>query len=130
MRGTWTEPSTIIPAVSGAKRFLLNIVQYPGAQLFGPASYVALNPSGIWWAFLWLPGLEDLGTLRRSVCRREERKTGAVMRCCGGLERLWRSMGAKTSLTVTASNQEADRLYQRMGFRGDAAVCGVCLEGF
>lgn len=120
-------------SVSGAKRFLLNIVQYPGCgSFFAPASYVALNTSGD-LAGISLASLvsEDSGHITQICVSPEERKTGS------GYEMLRRSLSAlaahgclKTSLTVTASNQEAIRLYQRMGFRAMRRFAAYVWEGF
>ena len=120
-------------SVSGAKRFLLNIVQYPGCgSFFGPASYVALNTSGE-LVGISLASLvsDDSGHITQICVSPEERGTGA------GYEMLRRSLAAlaehgcrKTSLTVTASNQEAIRLYQRMGFRAMRRFAAYVWEGF
>ncbi|MEO8128440.1 MAG: GNAT family N-acetyltransferase [Bryobacteraceae bacterium] len=120
-------------SVSGAKRFLLNIVQYPGCgSFFGPASYVALNASGE-LVGISLASLvsEDSGHITQICVSPEERKTGT------GYEMLRRSLLSlaehgcrKTSLTVTASNQDAIRLYQRMGFRAMRRFAAYVWEGF
>lgn len=120
-------------SVSGAKRFLLNIVQYPGCgSFFGPASYVVLNPSGE-LVGISLASLvsDDSGHITQICVSPEERRTGS------GYEMLRRSLTSlaehgcrKTSLTVTASNQEAIRLYQRMGFRAMRRFAAYVWEGF
>ena len=120
-------------SVSGAKRFLLNIVQYPGCgSFFGPASYVALNTSGE-LVGISLASLvsDDSGHITQICVSPEERGTGS------GYEMLRRSLTSlsshgcrKTSLTVTASNQEAIRLYQRMGFRAMRRFAAYVWEGF
>jgi ribosomal protein S18 acetylase RimI-like enzyme len=120
-------------SVSGAKRFLLNIVQYPGCgSFFAPASYVALNAAGA------LVGISlaslvstEAGHITQICVSPDERKTGT------GYELMRRSLHSlaahgceKTSLTVTASNQEAIRLYQRMGFRAMRRFAAYVWEGF
>ncbi len=120
-------------SVSGARRFLLNIVQYPGCgSFFAPASNVALNASGE-LVGISLASLvsEDSGHITQVCVSPEERGTGA------GYEMLRRSLTSlaahgciKTSLTVTASNQEAIRLYQRMGFRATRRFAAYVWEGF
>ena len=120
-------------SVSGAKRFLLNIVQYPGCgSFFAPASFVALNTSGE-LVGISLASLvsESSGHVTQICVSPEERGTGT------GYEMLRRSMAAlashgcrKTSLTVTASNQEAIQLYQRMGFRAMRRFAAYVWEGF
>jgi ribosomal protein S18 acetylase RimI-like enzyme len=120
-------------SVSGAKRFLLNIVQYPGCGSFcSPASLVALNRSwdlvGISLASLVSP---EAGHITQICVSPEERNTGT------GYELLRRSLMTlaehgceKTSLTVTASNQTAIRLYQQMGFRAMRRFAAYVWEGF
>ena len=120
-------------SVSGARRFLLNIVQYPGCgSFFAPASNVALNASGE-LVGISLASLvsEDSGHITQICVSPEERGTGA------GYEMLRRSLTSlashgcrKTSLTVTASNREAIRLYQRMGFRATRRFAAYVWEGF
>jgi ribosomal protein S18 acetylase RimI-like enzyme len=120
-------------SVSGAKRFLLNIVQYPGCgSFFGPASYVALNRAGELMG-ISLASLvsDDSGHITQICVSQEERKTGS------GYEMLRLSLKSlaehgcrKTSLTVTACNQEAIRLYQRMGFRAMRRFAAYVWEGF
>lgn len=103
----------------GAERFLRNIVTFPGCGLFQPdASFVALAPSG-----------DVLGCV---IATRVASDTGHIAQLCAsaawlgrglGYEMLRRSMLAlhsggchEVSLTVTESNQQAQRLYARMGF--------------
>lgn len=103
----------------GAERFLRNIVNYPGCGSFQhEASFVALAPSG-----------EVLGCV---IATRVAPETGHIAQLCAangykgrglGYELLRRSMLAlhsggcrEVSLTVTESNQRAQRLYVRMGF--------------
>jgi ribosomal protein S18 acetylase RimI-like enzyme len=117
----------------GAKRFLTNIVQYPGCgSFFEPASVAAEDSSGT------IVGL-SLGSLIAN-------DTGHITQICVspelqgkqiGYELMRRSLLAfheagceKTSLTVTASNTGAIRLYQRMGFRGLRRFGSFVWEGF
>jgi ribosomal protein S18 acetylase RimI-like enzyme len=106
-------------SAAGAQRFLTNIVQYPGCgTFFAPASYVAFD-GGRLGCGLSLASMvaEDAGHITQICVAPERRSTGL------GYELLRRSLlalashGARTvSLTVTASNQPAIRLYERMGF--------------
>lgn len=106
-------------SVRGAEKFLRNIVNYPGCGSFQhEASYVALAPSG-----------EVLGCV---IATRVAQETGHIAQLCAskawvgtglGYELLRRAMVAlhsggcrEVSLTVTESNQQAHRLYARMGF--------------
>ncbi len=105
---------------AGARRFLTNIVQYPGCgSFFGPASYAATDPTtgvlhGISLASLVA---SDVGHITQVCVAPSHKRTGL------GYELLRRSLLAlvahgcrSASLTVTVSNETAIRLYQRMGF--------------
>ncbi len=108
-------------SVAGARRFLMNIVQYPGCgTFFGPASFAAA-------------GAKDHVLCGVSLASRVAGTTGHITQVCVapshkgtglGYELVRRSLlalaanGCRTaSLTVTASNLNAIRLYERMGFR-------------
>jgi ribosomal protein S18 acetylase RimI-like enzyme len=107
-------------SVAGARRFLMNIVQYPGCgTFFAPASFVAFNradrsPCGLCMASMVA---EDVGHVTQVCVTPSHRGTGL------GRELIRRSLAAlathgarEVSLTVTASNSAAIRLYERMGF--------------
>jgi ribosomal protein S18 acetylase RimI-like enzyme len=121
---------------AGARRFLTNIVQYPGCgSFFSPASYLAEEripgpfsggaPSGRKLSEGTLCGLclaslvaDGVGHITQVCVSPEHQATGL------GYELLRRSLlslaarGCRSvSLTVTAANQQAIRLYERMGFR-------------
>ncbi len=104
----------------GARRFLQNIVQFPGCGQFAPeCSWVAVNGMG-----------QMRGLCLSSMVRRQ---TGHIAQIClaqelhglgTGYELLRRGIVAlagigaeEVSLTATASNQHAIRLYDRFGFR-------------
>jgi len=106
-------------SANGARRFLQNIVQYPGCGHFAPAcSWVAVDEAG------HIQGL--------SLATMVSGKSGHIAQIClgqeyqgsgAGYELLRRSMcslaegGAEeVSLTVTASNERAIHLYGRFGF--------------
>ena len=103
----------------GARRFLMNIVQYPGCgTFFGPASYAATDESGVLLG-VSLASLvaADVGHITQVCVAPRHKGTGL------GYELVRRSLRAlaahgcrSASLTVTASNQRAVRLYQQMGF--------------
>ena len=108
-------------SAAGARRFLLNIVQYPGCgNFFQTASFAALDRStghlnGICLSSLVGP---ETGHITQICVTPKVRGTGA------GYELLRRSMMAlaahgcnSASLTVTSANYEAIRLYERVGFR-------------
>ncbi|MBI4893198.1 MAG: GNAT family N-acetyltransferase [Acidobacteria bacterium] len=105
---------------NGARRFLQNIVQYPGCgQFAAECSWVAVNGMG----------------QMRGLCLSSmvHRTTGHIAQIClgpelrglgGGYELLRRGIVAlaeagavEVSLTATSSNQPAIRLYERFGLR-------------
>jgi ribosomal protein S18 acetylase RimI-like enzyme len=107
-------------SVGGARRFLHNIIQYPGCgAFFRPGSYVALDRGsaetiGISLASLVAP---DVGHITQ-VCVAPDHQGARI-----GYEMLRRSLTAlrragcrKATLTVTAANRGAVGLYERMGF--------------
>jgi len=111
----------------GARRFLNNIVQYPGCgTFFAPASYAASDSRGALCG-ISLTSLvaSDTGHITQVCVAPSHRGTGV------GYALLRRSLLAlavhgcqRVSLTVTAANASAVRLYDQMGFterRGFAA---------
>jgi ribosomal protein S18 acetylase RimI-like enzyme len=105
--------------VAGARRFLMNIVQYPGCGTFyAPASWAAVSHgelAGVSLASLVAP---DIGHITQVCVSPGHRGTGL------GYELVRQSLmslaahGCKSvTLTVTQSNQTAVRLYERMGFQ-------------
>lgn len=104
-----------------ARRFLSNVVHYPGCgSFFPPASLVAIDPASGRLVGLSLSSLvaAQVGHITQICTAPEVRGQGV------GYELLRRSMAIlarercrKVSLTVTASNHEAVRLYERTGFR-------------
>jgi ribosomal protein S18 acetylase RimI-like enzyme len=107
-------------SAGGARRFLMNIVQYPGCgTFFGPASFAATDPRGRSLCGVSLASLvaHDVGHITQVCVLPSHRGSGL------GYELVRRSLVALAehgcrlvSLTVTASNQSAINLYQRMGF--------------
>lgn len=108
-------------SVAGARRFLQNIVQYPGCGSF--------YASGSWLAWRLDTGRMCAASLASMVARDAGHITqvcvGAASRGEGiGREILSRSLRSlrdagcrQVSLTVTASNRNAIGLYESMGFR-------------
>jgi ribosomal protein S18 acetylase RimI-like enzyme len=104
----------------GARRFLKNIIQYPGCgTFFAPASYAALDPRSGALRGVSLASLvaADSGHITQICVDPSVRGMGL------GYAMLRRSLvalaahGCRTvSLTVTASNTKAIQLYERMGF--------------
>jgi len=120
--------------IVGARRFLFNIVQYPGCGVFHrPASFAAFEPEsgklcGMSLASLVAP---DCGHLTQICVSPATRGTGVgheLMR--QSLEAL-RALGCHAaSLTVTAANENAVALYERMGFRTGRKFLALVWEGF
>lgn len=118
---------------SGAKRFLSNIVQYPGCgSFFTPGSIYAEDSSGKLCGMV-LSSLVagDVGHITQ-ICVAPEWKGRGV-----GYELLRNSLVQlagngcdRTSLTVTASNGGAIGLYQRMGFRATRRFAAYVWDGF
>lgn len=117
----------------GARRFLSNIVQYPGCGAFDrESSWVSLNKSGrLTGLSLASQVAESIGHITQICITPETRGTGL------GYELLRRSLTSmvsagseKASLTVTASNLEAMRLYQRLGFRAHRRFAAYVWDRF
>jgi ribosomal protein S18 acetylase RimI-like enzyme len=108
-------------STAGARRFLLNIIQYPGCgSFFAPASFVAIDRYTQKACGLCLTSLvsERTGHITQLCVAPEHRGSGL------GRQLLRKSLLAlaahgalRTSLTVTSVNQDAIGLYERMGFR-------------
>lgn len=104
----------------GARRFLTNIVQYPGCgTFFAPASFAAVGANGREVRGVSLASLvaSDVGHITQ-VCVAPQARGTAL-----GYELMRRSLVAlaghgcrMVSLTVTAANESAVRLYEAMGF--------------
>lgn len=120
--------------VSGARRFLYNIVQYPGCgTFFKPASHVALDRQTGVLAGLSLCSLvaQNVGHITQICVAPTRRGTGLgyelLRRSLSGLHRA----GCRiASLTVTAANTEAIDLYKRMGFATVKKFRAFVWEGF
>jgi ribosomal protein S18 acetylase RimI-like enzyme len=105
---------------AGARRFLSNIVEYPGCGVFFPAAaYAAFDRSTGLLCGISLASLvaRDAGHITQLCVAPSHRNLGL------GNELLRRSLlafaahGCRTaSLTVTAANEGALRLYENMGF--------------
>ena len=121
-------------SVPGARRFLFNIVQYPGCgTFFKPASVAAFDRAsgricGVCLASLVLPHCGHI----TQICVAPWVRGAGV-----GYELLRQSLIAlraagcrKTSLTVTASNQEAITLYEDVGFATIRKFSAYVWEGF
>ena len=121
-------------STTGARRFLHNIIQYPGCGAFYEgAAVTARDPltrelCGISLTSMVQPKVGHI----TQICVSPERRGLGV-----GSELLWRSVRAfcdrgcdAVSLTVTASNTGAVRLYERVGFRTIRRFRAYVWEGF
>jgi ribosomal protein S18 acetylase RimI-like enzyme len=119
---------------AGARRFLLNIVQYPGCgSFYQPSSYVAVDSRSHKLCGICLASLvhADIGHITQVCVSNAVRGSGV------GYELVRQSLSSlrkhgcrKASLTVTAANAEAIVLYKRMGFRTAREFTALVWEGF
>jgi ribosomal protein S18 acetylase RimI-like enzyme len=121
-------------SAAGARRFLFNIVQYPGCgAFFRPASRVALDPetgalAGISLASLVAPNAGHI----TQICVAPDRRGSGL-----GYELLRQSLLALeeagcrlATLTVTSANRNAVDLYERMGFEVVKRFRAFVWDGF
>lgn len=106
---------------SGALRFLVNIVQFPGCGLFfAPASFAARDTrtGGVCGISLASMVSADVGHITQ-ICvapsHRGQRLGYALLR--RSMEALAQHGCRSVTLTVTTANTSALRLYERVGFR-------------
>jgi ribosomal protein S18 acetylase RimI-like enzyme len=121
-------------SVEGARRFLYNIVQYPGCGAFyRPASYAAFESESGRLCGISLASLValDCGHITQICVSKEVRGTGV------GYELLRRSLTTlrdaqcrSASLTVTAANDGAVQLYEQTGFETLRRFQAYVWEGF
>ena len=119
---------------AGARRFLLNIIQYPGCgSFFQPASFVATDLGTGKLCGISLSSLvnADVGHITQVCVSHAFRSTGVGYELIRrSLESLARHGCRKASLTVTAANTGAILLYERMGFRNTRNFSAFVWEGF
>jgi ribosomal protein S18 acetylase RimI-like enzyme len=121
-------------SVIGARRFLYNIVQYPGCGAFSKAaSLAAFEPRSGRMLGMCLSSLigPQTGHITQICVAPAAQGTGL------GYELLRRALEAlrdcgceHASLTVTAENVQAVRLYERIGFRTRRSFLALAWEGF
>jgi ribosomal protein S18 acetylase RimI-like enzyme len=121
-------------SVAGARRFLFNIVQYPGCGIFfKPASVAAFERltgriCGICLASLVMP---HCGHITQICVAPWVRGAGVGYELLRQSLTLLREAGCrKTSLTVTASNREAIKLYEDVGFTTTRKFFAYVWEGY
>lgn len=118
----------------GARRFLHNIVQYPGCGTFyRPASLAAFEGvsgrlCGISLASLVMP---QTGHVTQICVSPSVRGTGIGHELLRQSLTVLRDMGCTSaSLTVTAANEDAVALYERVGFETIRRFSAFVWEGF
>jgi ribosomal protein S18 acetylase RimI-like enzyme len=125
-------------STTGARRFLYNIVQYPGCGVFHrPASYAAFDAR---------PGVTSGALCGISLASMVAQSSGHITQICVSPETKGTGIGhellrqslltlreadcTSASLTVTAANQEAVSLYERLGFETVRRFSACVWEGF
>ena len=121
-------------SIPGARQFLTNIIRYPGCGQFSPAaSVLALDARtgrvcGACLASLVSADSGHVTQLCVLPAMRGARLGYELLRQC--LERL-RQLGCATvSLTVTASNVDAIRLYESIGFHTETTFPALVWQGW
>lgn len=118
----------------GARRFLMNIVQYPGCGVFyQPASFVAIEPRSGHLAGICLSSLvaEDIGHITQVCVSKAARHKGIGYELLRrSLEALARNHAKRASLTVTAENKRANQVYEQMGFMKRREFSAYVWDGF
>jgi ribosomal protein S18 acetylase RimI-like enzyme len=121
-------------STAGARRFLYNIVQYPGCGTFyRPASYAAFEAAtgrlcGISLASIVASGCGHITQICVSPAVRGTGTGYALLR--QSLTTL-QEMGCRSaSLTVTTANENAVSLYERVGFRTVRRFSAYVWEGW
>jgi ribosomal protein S18 acetylase RimI-like enzyme len=125
-------------SVAGARRFLYNIVQYPGCGVFyRPGSYAAFSGSaqsgsgalcGVSLASMVAANCGHITQICVSPETRGTRVGYQLLR--QSLLQLREAECHSASLTVTASNHDAVSLYDRVGFRTVRRFSACVWEGF
>ncbi len=108
-------------SVSGATRFLKNIIHYPGCGAFyAPGSFLAFHQKTGTLCGLVLTSVvhPEVGHVTQVCVTSEARGTGIGYELMRRSAESFRAAGfAGVSLTVTSANRRAVGLYERMGFR-------------
>jgi ribosomal protein S18 acetylase RimI-like enzyme len=119
---------------AGARKFLYNIVQYPGCgTFFRDASYAAFDASTGRLCGVSLASLVSMGAghITQICVAPGVRGTGVGHMLLRQSLTTLKSLGCRTaSLTVTASNSEAVDLYRRVGFETVRQFGAYVWEGF
>ena len=121
-------------SVTGARKFLYNIVQYPGCGTFyRPASYAAFEPLDGRLCGVSLASMvaEGVGHITQICVSPSVRGTGIGHDLLRQSLTTLRDMGCHSAtLTVTSSNEDAVALYKRVGFETVRQFSAFVWEGF
>jgi ribosomal protein S18 acetylase RimI-like enzyme len=121
-------------SVEGARRFLFNIVQYPGCGSFLPEASLAAfeKESGRMWGICLASTVgPEVGHITQICLARDARGRGLGYEMMRQSLLLMRLHGcAHATLTVTGANQGAIELYRRMGFYPMRRFPAFVWEGF
>lgn len=119
---------------AGARRFLFNIVQYPGCgTFFEPAACVAVHTGtgrlcGVSLTSMVAQGSGHVTQICVSPAVKGKGVGYELLR--RSLRRLAEAGASKISLTVTAANTDAVRLYERVGFGTVRQFPAFAWDGF
>ena len=121
-------------SVAGARRFLFNIVQYPGCgTFFRPGSFAAFEGGTGKLCGISLASLvaQTCGHITQICVSPEVHGTGIGHALLRRSLITLRDMGCRAAtLTVTSANQEAVSLYERVGFHTVRRFSAYAWEGF
>jgi ribosomal protein S18 acetylase RimI-like enzyme len=121
-------------STAGARRFLYNIVQFPGCgTFFRPASFTAFEAIGGQLCGVSLASLvaPECGHITQICVSPGVRGTGIGHALLRRSLMTLRDMGCRAaSLTVTAANEDAVALYERVGFQTIRKFSAYAWEGF
>jgi ribosomal protein S18 acetylase RimI-like enzyme len=121
-------------SVSGARKFLYNIVQYPGCgSFYRPASIAAFEPLDGRLCGVSLASMvaEGVGHITQICASPNVRGTGIGHELLRQSLTILRDAGCRSAtLTVTASNEDAVALYQRVGFEIIRQFSAFVWEGY
>ena len=120
--------------VAGARRFIYNIVQFPGCgTFFRPGSFVAYDLATGWLAGIVLVSFvgEQVGHITQLCVTPRAKGRGLGYELLREAINALRMHGARRiSLTVTNANVEAIRLYERCGFQDARHFLSYVWEGY
>lgn len=121
-------------SVTGARKFLYNIVQYPGCgSFYRPASYAAFEPLHSRMCGVSLASLvaDGVGHITQICVSPAVRGTGIGHELLRLSLTSLRDIGCRSAtLTVTSSNEDAVTLYERVGFETIRRFTAFVWEGF